>query len=109
VAHRTIKWSILDTANAILILNMTIAVISIVLLSVFEPALHLHQIAFEVFSALGTVGLTTGITLTFGGFKNSTYPDHVCGRVGVFTILTGYIFRPELPSYTYPEEDIIVG
>jgi len=31
------------------------------------------------------------------------------GRVGVFTILTGYIFRPELPSYTYPEEDIIVG
>jgi len=62
VAHRTIKWSILDTANAILILNMTIAVISIVLLSVFEPALHLHQIAFEVFSALGTVGLTTGIT-----------------------------------------------
>jgi len=27
----------------------------------------------------------------------------------VFTILTGYIFRPELPSYTYPEEDIIVG
>ena len=110
VAHRTIKWSILDTANAILFLNMTIAVISIVLLSVFEPALHLHQIAFEVFSALGTVGLTTGITPNLSvASKIVLILTMFVGRVGVFTILTGYIFRPELPSYTYPEEDIIVG
>ncbi|WP_018963340.1 TrkH family potassium uptake protein [Coprothermobacter platensis] len=110
VAHRTIKWSILDTANAILILNITIAVISIFLMSIFEPQLPLQRIAFEVFSALGTVGLTTGITPTLTvGSKIVLILTMFIGRVGVFTILTGYIFKPELPSYTYPEEDIIVG
>lgn len=110
VAHRTIKWSILDTANAVLILNLVIAVISIFFLSIFEPALPLQKIAFEVFSALGTVGLTTGITPTLSaGSKIVLILTMFVGRVGVLTILTGYIFKPELPSYTYPEEDIIVG
>jgi len=59
---------------------------------------------------LGTVGLSTGITPDLSvASKIVLILTMFVGRVGVFTILTGYIFRPELPSYTYPEEDIIVG
>lgn len=110
VFHRTLRWELLDVANAILILNIVVAIISITLLSVVEPEVPLHSLAFEAFSALGTVGLSTGITPYLGtAAKLILIATMFVGRVGIFTILTGYIFRPEMPSFTYPEEDIIVG
>lgn len=41
------------------------------LISIFEPQLELRDIMFEVVSAYGTVGLTTGITTSLSAASKS--------------------------------------
>ena len=65
---------------------------------------------FEVFSAFGTVGLSTGIT------AGLSTPGKVCiiatmfaGRVGPLTLALAVAFRERRDKYFFPEENIMVG
>lgn len=78
------------------------------LLSVTEAA-PLETVLFEVFSALGTVGLSLGITmdLSLAG-KWIVIGLMFLGRLGPLTFALIIIDRTEV-SYTYPEEEIMIG
>lgn len=67
--------------------------------------------AFETASALGTVGLTTGITpgLPFGA-KALLILLMYTGRVGVLSISLAFLIRPGgNPDIKYPKFDILIG
>jgi trk system potassium uptake protein TrkH len=68
------------------------------------------DIMFETSSALGTVGLTTGITpfLTNTG-KLIIIAVMLIGRLGPLTLLAAVTFNLKPARYSYPEEAIIVG
>jgi trk system potassium uptake protein TrkH len=68
------------------------------------------QILFEVASALGTVGLSTGITssLTAAG-KLIMIAVMLTGRLGPLTLLAAVAFNLKPARYNYPEEAIVVG
>jgi trk system potassium uptake protein TrkH len=68
------------------------------------------DIMFEASSALGTVGLTTGITpfLTNAG-KLIIIVTMLIGRLGPLTLLAAVTFNLKPAQYSYPEEAIIVG
>jgi trk system potassium uptake protein TrkH len=68
------------------------------------------QIIFEASSALGTVGLSTGITasLTTAG-KLIIIAVMVFGRLGPLTLLAALTFNPRPVRYNYPEEAVLVG
>lgn len=68
------------------------------------------QVIFEVISAFGTVGLSTGITadLPPAGQLTLTLLMYL-GRVGTITLATSLILSERRMSYRYPEEHPIVG
>jgi trk system potassium uptake protein TrkH len=85
---------------------------SIFALSITERAksFDLSHISFEAASALGTVGLSTGITadLTTAG-KLIIIIEMLIGRLGPMTLLASLAFNLKPARYNYPEEAIIVG
>ena len=65
---------------------------------------------FEVTSAFGTVGLTTGITpqlSTLG--KILIIMTMFAGRIGPLTLALAVAIREERVDYAYPEEKVMVG
>ncbi len=70
----------------------------------------MSDIMFEASSALGTVGLTTGITasLTSAG-KFIIIATMLIGRLGPLTLLAALTFDLKPARYNYPDEAVIVG
>jgi trk system potassium uptake protein TrkH len=65
---------------------------------------------FESASALGTVGLSTGVTphLTSAGKLVITFAMFF-GRLGPLTILASLILKINTAKYSYPDEPLIIG
>ncbi len=68
------------------------------------------RILFEVTSAFGTVGLSTGITpaLSTTG-KAIIISTMFAGRVGPLTLALAVALQSDKVAYTYPEEKIMIG
>jgi potassium uptake TrkH family protein len=86
-----------------LVVGATLALMSIEDLSL-TPAL------FEVTSAFGTVGLSTGITTDIGiSGQLLLVLVMLAGRVGPVTFVTALALRERVPAFRYPEERPIIG
>ncbi|MDP8258413.1 MAG: potassium transporter TrkG [Candidatus Aadella gelida] len=65
---------------------------------------------FEIVSAFGTVGLSTGITGTLSGAgKILVIVTMFAGRVGPLTLALAVASRERKDNYFYPEENLMVG
>jgi len=75
-----------------------------------ETGMDFEDVAFEVFSAFGTVGLSTGITsdLTNAGRLLITALMFI-GRLGPLTLAFSLLGESRPAAYVYPEERIMVG
>lgn len=70
----------------------------------------LDQILFEVISAFGTVGLTTGITPALPAEAQVIVIALMyAGRLGPITLATGLALRTVHRHYDYPEGRVVVG
>ena len=107
--HRTLPQEMLRKSSVIALLSALVVFIGTFLLCVLEPEYDFIQLLFEVVSAFGTVGLSTGITpdLSVAGKLVITLTMYT-GRLGAFTLLSVWINRPE-PSVRYTEEQIMIG
>ena len=107
--HRTLPQEMLRKSSVIALLSALVVFIGTFLLCVLEPEYDFIQLLFEVVSAFGTVGLSTGITpdLSVAG-KLVIILTMYTGRLGAFTLLSVWINRPE-PSVRYTEEQIMIG
>ncbi|NLX14248.1 MAG: hypothetical protein GXY44_11425, partial [Phycisphaerales bacterium] len=70
----------------------------------------LLDLLFEVTSALGTVGLSTGVTahLTWAG-KWIIIVAMFIGRLGPLSLLAALTFNYRNIRYEYPSEPLVVG
>lgn len=97
-------------AFATILLSLLAIGMSIVLISAFEPKISIERIAFECFSAFGTVGLTMGLTPEL-----STASKYVLiftmflGRVGTLTLFVIFVKKVISLKYKFPEENIIIN
>jgi Trk-type K+ transport system membrane component len=67
----------------------------------------LITIAFEVFSAFSTVGLTLGITPSLSVYSKVVLMITMfVGRVGMLTLLVAFIKQSRQLYYRFPKEDI---
>jgi len=116
-AKRTIPERAVERATATALVFVAIAIAALVLLLVVEndglagkrPRWFLDAL-FEVISALGTVGLSTGITPDLsGGGKTILIMLMLLGRLGPITVAVA--LSRQRPSYqpNYPEEEPLVG
>ena len=96
-------------AAVVVLLGLMVVLGSTYAVSIFEPTLPLRDLLFEMTSAYGTVGLSTGITPTLSvGAKIISIIVMYIGRLGPLTIVSLWYFsRGE--SFRYPEGNISVG
>lgn len=114
---RTIKESAVSRAFTLFFLTLSLCFISIFLLSITEnmpqnPTFGLQYIAFEVFSAFGTVGLTMGLTPYLSVFgKLLIILLMFIGRVGIMTVAFSLMKKANQRevAYRFPEERVMIG
>jgi potassium uptake TrkH family protein len=97
-------------AFAIIFLSFVVIVSAITLISIFDPGKKLLDIAFECFSAYGTVGLSFGITgdLSIAG-KFVIIVVMFVGRVSTLSLLIALFRKIKHENYSYPKEEIIIN
>ena len=110
--RRSIKIVIVGRAITVILLFVAVLFTAGLALTITEHdnGFEMSQIFFEASSALGTVGLTTGITpeLTTAG-KLIIIATMLIGRLGPLTLLAVLTFNIKPAKYNYADEAIIVG
>jgi len=109
VFGRRFSHRLVYRALAIAALSSTIIFVSTLVLMISDP-FSLKQSLFEVVSAFGTVGLTTGATpsLSFTG-KITICVIMFLGRLGPLTIAYALARNSKEPRYELPERDVAIG
>lgn len=112
VFERRIPFDIVNRAITIFVIGMVMLMSATMALSILETEFSFLQILFEVTSAFGTVGLSTGITPLLGNpGKVLLIATMFVGRVGTLTI--AFALARKQNRYQnlvhYPRERIIVG
>ncbi len=75
-----------------------------------DPALTAESCLFESLSAIGTVGLTMGITPELGDFSKLCLMILMYGgRLGSVTLAMAIVRRKIIPKIRYPQEKITLG
>ncbi len=97
-------------AFAIMVISLMSIGVGIMSLLIFDPQFSLMEVAFEVFSAFGTVGLSMGITDHLS--ETSQYIlilTMFLGRIGLINLMSGILSKLRSESYQYPEENILIN
>jgi len=109
---RSVREVIVGRAITVTLLFAAVFLIASLSLSITEKenAFAMGDLMFETTSALGTVGLSTGITssLTTAG-KWIIIITMLIGRLGPLTLLASMTFNLKPAGYDYPAEPIVVG
>lgn len=107
--RRNISPENLSKAYIVTLLSLGVVCIATFLMCVLEPECTFIQLLFEVVSAFGTVGLSTGITpgLSWAG-KLVIILVMYTGRIGAFTLVSMWIEHPE-PNARYTTEAVTIG
>lgn len=108
--NRTIPWEIIRRAYAIFVLSLTLVIISWFMFLIFEPFDPLKSL-FEVVSAFGTVGLSTGITPYLSPIGRIVLIITMyIGRIGTLTAgMVIFSSRSKKSQIEYPLEEVSVG
>ncbi|NPC94518.1 Ktr system potassium transporter B [Bacillus sp. WMMC1349] len=108
VFHRAIKMQTILRALAIIVISFSFVMLTIFVLTITEDAPFL-SIVFEVLSAFGTVGLSTGLTpeLTTVG-KAVIMMMMFIGRVGPLTMAFTFAKEKKAPI-RHPHDEVITG
>lgn len=107
---RTIPVKTLFAALSVFVLYVITASVGIFLLALFDPEMKLQDQAFEVISALSTVGLSTGITAELStASKLALCLLMFIGRVGPISLVLSVFHPRRTLAYEFPEEEVVVG
>lgn len=97
-------------SNATMLIFILILFCAVFILSILEPDIHILTLTFECTSALSTAGSTLDTT------EILSVPSKVIisflmfiGRVGVITLMLGFVRRKRESKYRYPKEEIIIN
>ena len=107
--HYSVPKLAFRKACVICLLALSVVLFSTYLVIVMEPNVTLTQALFEMTSAFGTVGLSTGITpaLSVGSKLLSIFVMYI-GRLGPLTVASLWYFSKG-DRINYPEGNIAIG
>lgn len=109
VMGRRIGDDAIKKAVTVTVINMLLALTGMFVISA-NQTLPFGDVTFEVFSAIGTVGLTTGITRSLTTLSRFVIIFLMyLGRVGSISFAAALIDRRPPNTVTAPTESIIIG
>ncbi|MCI5697691.1 MAG: Trk family potassium uptake protein [Clostridiales bacterium] len=86
-----------------------LTIISTLIMLVIEPHFSLDEVFFECISAIGTVGLSLGITPTLSPpSKIIIISLMYAGRLGSLSVAMAIVRKKIVPAIRYPSESIVV-
>lgn len=106
---REIDDETLRKASTIFMVNLTLALTGTFLICAFQH-LPLTDVMLETFSAIGTVGMTSGITRSLTIFSRYILVFLMyCGRVGSVSFALALLEKRDISSVRYPKGKITIG
>ncbi|MCR5774123.1 MAG: Trk family potassium uptake protein [Lachnospiraceae bacterium] len=106
---RRVDDTLVKSASAIFSMYVTLAVFAALFISINED-LPILTCLFETFSAIGTVGLSLGITTKLSHISYTVLILLMfLGRVGGLTIMYAAFSHRDLSTSKYPVENIMIG
>jgi trk system potassium uptake protein TrkH len=109
VLGRRISDDAVKKAITVALTNLSLALIGTMLISAVQP-LDLGAVLFEAFSAIGTVGLSVGITRELTTFSRFVIIALMyLGRVGSISFAAAMMKKKAPPNISAPTEDVIIG
>ena len=96
-------------AGIVFTINLLLAISSAIILLALQP-FPMDEVLFEVFSAIGTVGMTTGITRDLCTISRVVIIFLMyLGRVGSLTFALSFTERRKADPLQRPTEKILIG
>ena len=111
IRHRKISPELLKQALTIVTLYISIIFTMTLIMTLTEPAIDLLSLIFEVFSAIATVGISTGITamLSVPG-KLYIILLMFIGRLGPLSVFMAFQKEQKTDRrVVYPDANVIIG
>uniref|UniRef100_UPI00374DFDBB TrkH family potassium uptake protein n=1 Tax=Streptomyces chisholmiae TaxID=3075540 RepID=UPI00374DFDBB len=109
IFHRRLQRGVERQALTVVLLGAAAVVLSTLVL-LTRTSHNLDQSLFEVVSAFGTVGLSTGITADLPGLEQLLLIVLMfVGRLGPITVASALALRHRVRLYQLPEERPIIG
>lgn len=107
--RRTIQKKSVDNAFLVIFLSLILVSLSSMIMLLTEN-IEFRRVLFEVVSAFGTVGLSTGITpfLTDAG-KVILVLVMFIGRIGPISVVVAMSHHGVPQKYGYPESEVMIG
>lgn len=107
---RRLDDDIIKKAGLVVFINMTLVVLAMIAICGVQPRLEIADVIFEVFSAIGTAGMSTGVTRSLGSpAKVIIIFLMYCGRVGSITFAMSFLKKKENVRVQKPVERITIG
>ena len=96
-------------ASNVLIISLMLAMTAALVMSAIET-LPMEDIMFEVFSAIGTAGMTTGITRSLSTASRLILILLMyCGRIGSMSFALSFTERKRVAPIQLPSEKVMIG
>ena len=107
---RTLHKRIIESAIVIFAASILLIFTFSLILTILEPRIPFEKLLFEVISAFGTVGLSTGITAQLcTASKAVIIITMFIGRIGPLTMMLAMAQEETKTSYEFPNENVMVG
>lgn len=107
---RRLEKDAIHQANSVAFTNISLALFGIIAICAVQPEIPIADIIFEVASAIGTVGMTTGITRDLETVSRLIVALLMfCGRVGSVSFALALMEKRAAPPVKNPRERITIG
>lgn len=107
---REISDSSIRRAYAQIFFSFFAIMMSVFLVTYYDPTLDFKSIIFECISAFGTVGLSLGITAKLSAASKLVITITMfIGRISLLTILASFLKQVKFLKYKYPSEDLTIN
>lgn len=106
---RRLEEEAVRKAATVCFINLFLALTAILLLLAIQP-LEFMDVLLEVFSAIGTVGMSTGVTRQLNTLSKVIIIILMyCGRLGSLSFILVFAQKKKVPPILNPKEKILVG
>lgn len=107
---RRLTNEVVKKANAVVIINASLSFVATVIIMALQPLLNFEDVLFEVLSAIGTAGMTVGITRELNIISRVIIIVLMyCGRLGSLSFALVFAQKKSALAVRQPQEKIIVG
>ncbi|MEG1535496.1 MAG: potassium transporter TrkG [Clostridia bacterium] len=110
IGKRTIPSGQVKQASALFTTYLIVLITGTLLICIAQPEMSVFKILYEATSALGTVGVSLGITPELNAFSQLVLISMMfMGRVGAMSIATALLAKKQNPPLKRPQEEVLLG